>query len=262
MQDRSERVSPAARQALDTAVNLATRAGATAVGTEHLLAGVIRANDPTVEAILNELNSSSRAIDEAITATVQPAAPSSPRAGNPSSMVTSDDDTPTSLPDLPLTPRWRRVLRSSRVTSRLKQALAFAEDDARARGASAIEPIHLLVAAVRDSGSAAARVVRPLGIDYESLRRVLRIGPPPPSAATPPAKGRASPAPATTGLTLTLPADVASELQALATARETTVDQLVLRFVRLGLLAVAVQEKPNGAVILREGTREREILLI
>jgi ATP-dependent Clp protease ATP-binding subunit ClpC len=247
---------------LDTAVSLATRAGAPAVGTEHLLVGVVRVGDATVEAILSELNTSSRAIDEAIAAAVQPPAPSAPRPGTSSGGVTSDDDTPSSLPDLPLTPRWRRVLRSSRVTSRLKQALAVAEDDARARGASAIEPVHLLLAAVRDPGSAAARVVRPLGIDYESIRRVLRAGPAPVVAAPPPAKGRASAAAPSPNLTLTLPADVAGELRALAAARETTVDQLVLRFVRLGLLAVAVQEKPNGAVILREGSREREILLI
>lgn len=260
MQDRSERLSTAARQALDTAVAVAARAGAPAVGTDHVLLGVIRLGDATVEAVLRELNTSARALEEALLTAGHSASASSGRSGAPSGGPISDDDTATSLPDLPLTPRWRRILRSSRLTSRLKQALAFAEDDARARGAPAIEPIHLLLAALRDPGGAGARLVRPLGVDYEGVRRVLRVGPSPlPPAPAPKARAAAS---QTGNVTVTLPPDVVAQLRALAAARETTVDQLVLRFVRLGLLAIAVQEKPNGAVIVREGTREREIILI
>lgn len=262
MQDRSERLSTAARQALDAAVALAARGGAPLIGTEHLLLGVVRLGDPEIEAILADLNSTAKAIDEAVTAAIQPAAASTPlRASGSSSGPVSDDDTSTGLPDMPLTPRWRRVLRSSRLTSRLKQALAFAEDDARARGAAEIGPVHLLLAAVRDPAGAAARIVRPLGVDYDAIRRILRAGPAPRTPALP-SESRHFPEPAPAAATVSLPVDVYHELQSLAASRETTVDQLVLRFVRLGLLALSVQDKPNSAVIVREGRREREIILI
>jgi ATP-dependent Clp protease ATP-binding subunit ClpA len=262
MQDRSERLSAAARQSLDAAVALAARAAAPLVGTEHLLLGVLQVRDPDVEAILAEMNLTAAALGEAVRSAAQPGAGAAPaRAAPPPGANLSDDDTSTGLPDMPLTPRWRRVLRSSRLTSRLKQALAFAEDDARSRGAAEIEPVHLLLAAVRDPGGAAARIARPLGLDYDRLRRVLRVGPSAPPT-TPPAEAPPPSEPAPAGPTVTLPRDLYDELRALAAARETTVDQLVLRFVRLGLLALAVQDKPDGALIVREGNREREIVLL
>ncbi|MFN8534948.1 MAG: Clp protease N-terminal domain-containing protein [Dehalococcoidia bacterium] len=276
MQDRFDRLSPAARQALEQAQALADRHGAAAVGTDHLLLGVIRLGDPTISLVLAELGASADSVEEAIVVAQQPASssPNAPfRTVLQSGPQIADDDSATGLPDMALTPRLRRIFRSSRASNRLKQAFAFAEDDARARGLGEIGPEHLLVAAIRDPAGAAARIVRPLGVDYEGVRRVLRTGPAerPPTRSepartdtvratrksTPPVFG---PAPVEAGLSL--PADLLVELQALANRRSTTVEQIVIQFVKLGLLALAVQDKPDGAVLLREGARERQIVLI
>jgi hypothetical protein len=37
---------------------------------------------------------------------------------------------------------------------------------------------------------------------------------------------------------------------------------MLRRFIRLGLLATQIQERPDAALIFREGDREREILLL
>ena len=61
---------------------------------------------------------------------------------------------------------------------------------------------------------------------------------------------------------LALPEDLFGELQQLADTRQTTVVDLLRRFIRLGLMAAALEDAPDSALILREGDTEREIVLI
>ena len=57
---------------------------------------------------------------------------------------------------------------------------------------------------------------------------------------------------------LVLPEALFNEVQKIADAEHTTVVDLLRRFIKLGLLAT----QPNVTLIIREGGRERELLLL
>ena len=61
---------------------------------------------------------------------------------------------------------------------------------------------------------------------------------------------------------LVLPEDLYKEVQTLAERRGTTVVEIFRRFIRLGLLVAKAEESPDMAFILREGDKERELLLL
>jgi hypothetical protein len=61
---------------------------------------------------------------------------------------------------------------------------------------------------------------------------------------------------------LVLPEDLFAEVERLAERQQTTVVELLRRFTRLGLLAVQLQDRPDAALILREGGAERQLLLL
>jgi hypothetical protein len=61
---------------------------------------------------------------------------------------------------------------------------------------------------------------------------------------------------------LVIPAVLFHEVQALATHRQVSVLELLRRFIRLGLLVARAEETPQTAFVLREGSRERELLLL
>ena len=61
---------------------------------------------------------------------------------------------------------------------------------------------------------------------------------------------------------LVIPEELFNEVQQLADKQHTTVVEVLRRFVKLGLIASAMEEKPDAALILREGKVEREVLLI
>lgn len=72
----------------------------------------------------------------------------------------------------------------------------------------------------------------------------------------------ATPAAAYKRYNLVLPTPLFQEVQALAGARQVSVLELLRRFVRLGLLVAKAEETPETAFVLREGSRERELLLL
>jgi hypothetical protein len=51
-------------------------------------------------------------------------------------------------------------------------------------------------------------------------------------------------------------------VERLAQRQNTTVVEVLRRFVKLGLYVTAVQESPDGAVLVRQDGREREIVLL
>lgn len=61
---------------------------------------------------------------------------------------------------------------------------------------------------------------------------------------------------------LVLPEALFNEVQALADKRHTTVVEMLRKFIKLGLLATQIEETPDSALIIREGNREREIILL
>ncbi len=61
---------------------------------------------------------------------------------------------------------------------------------------------------------------------------------------------------------LVIPEDLYREVERLANEEQTTVVDLLRRFIKLGLLITRVQQDPTGAVIIREGSRERELIIL
>jgi hypothetical protein len=59
-----------------------------------------------------------------------------------------------------------------------------------------------------------------------------------------------------------LPEPLLLELQALARDRDTSPSELVRRFVGLGLFLTRAQGSPQTSVIVRQGERERELVLL
>lgn len=61
---------------------------------------------------------------------------------------------------------------------------------------------------------------------------------------------------------MTLPEPVYDELQAIADRRGTTVVDVLRGFIKLGFLAVEIEDTPGSSLILREGDREQRLVLI
>ena len=61
---------------------------------------------------------------------------------------------------------------------------------------------------------------------------------------------------------LVLPEELFTALQTLADQRQTTVVDLIRRFIKLGLIAAKVEDTPGAALLIREGETEREIILL
>ena len=61
---------------------------------------------------------------------------------------------------------------------------------------------------------------------------------------------------------MVLPQPLFDELQIIADERHSTVLEVLKQFIRLGLLVSKTEKSPDAAVIIREGDRERELMLI
>ena len=62
--------------------------------------------------------------------------------------------------------------------------------------------------------------------------------------------------------TLVIPDELYNEVQEIANQRHTTVVDLLRRFIKLGLIAIQAGENPDMALIIRDGDKEKEILLL
>jgi hypothetical protein len=67
---------------------------------------------------------------------------------------------------------------------------------------------------------------------------------------------------ATKRYNLVLPEELFNEVQTIADRHHTTVLEVLRRFVKLGLLVAKAEESPDMAFILREGDKERELMLL
>jgi hypothetical protein len=67
---------------------------------------------------------------------------------------------------------------------------------------------------------------------------------------------------ATKRYNLVLPETLFREVQELADQRQTSVVTLLRSFIRLGLLVARAEESPDTMLIIREGEKERQVLLL
>ncbi|MBZ0302929.1 MAG: hypothetical protein K8J31_24500 [Anaerolineae bacterium] len=61
---------------------------------------------------------------------------------------------------------------------------------------------------------------------------------------------------------LGLPKDVYEELRRVADQRQTTVLAILRSFIKLGLLAIEIENTPDATLLIREDGKEREIMLL
>lgn len=61
---------------------------------------------------------------------------------------------------------------------------------------------------------------------------------------------------------LVLPEAVFDEIQRVADEQQTTVVEIIRKFIKLGLIATEIEKDSSAALIIREGDKEKEILLI
>jgi len=59
-----------------------------------------------------------------------------------------------------------------------------------------------------------------------------------------------------------LPEELFDEIKRVADKQQTTVVEIIRKFMKLGLLAVQVEETPGSALLIRENNVEREIILL
>jgi hypothetical protein len=61
---------------------------------------------------------------------------------------------------------------------------------------------------------------------------------------------------------LVLPGHLYEEVQTLADEQNTSVLDLLKRFIKIGLLVAKLSQSPDTALIIREGDREREVMFM
>jgi hypothetical protein len=61
---------------------------------------------------------------------------------------------------------------------------------------------------------------------------------------------------------LVMPEELFNEIQKIADNRNTTVVEMLRKFIKIGLLVVQAEETPGSALLIREGETEREIILV
>lgn len=61
---------------------------------------------------------------------------------------------------------------------------------------------------------------------------------------------------------LRIPMGLYNEVKQVADNHHTTVLEMLKKFIKLGLVLVAIEKKPDTMIIIREGESEREIVLM
>lgn len=61
---------------------------------------------------------------------------------------------------------------------------------------------------------------------------------------------------------LVLPSELFDEVQKIADERHTTVVEVLKQFIRLGLIVDQAEKSPDTSIVIRQGDKEREIILV
>jgi ATP-dependent Clp protease ATP-binding subunit ClpA len=236
MSDQFDKFTDRARQALGFADEEARALHHDYVGQEHLLLGLARVEEGLAAKALANLGCGPEQVRESVLAVVGRGAAA---------------------------PEGAIVL-----TPRAKRAIELGVEEARDFKHHYVGTEHLLLGLLAEGEGVGAQVLAGLGITADAARaEVLRL------LALP------QPGVAKQGITrfvsqlverdrglkrynLVLPEELFRQVQELADREHTTVVEVLRRFIKLGLLATRVAETPDSAIILREGGREREVLLL
>jgi ATP-dependent Clp protease ATP-binding subunit ClpA len=171
------------------------------------------------------------------------------------------------------------------LTPRAKKALELAAQQALRLNSHYVGTEHLLLGLIAEGTGVGAGVLASLGVTAERARdgiiRAIAESEPPSEHTERPASATGEPSETATRppldnwfaqwqerektskrYSLVLPESLYNEVQELSDREQTTVVEVMRRFIKLGLLATRVQATPNASLIIREGDREREILLL
>ncbi len=160
-----DRFNDSAKRVLALAQNEAIRHNHNYIGTEHVLAALLRDGDTVAARALMSLGIELGKVRTAL------------------EFIVGRGDQPTSAGEITLSPRTKRVLE-------------LAADESRRMGQSRVGAEHLLLGVVREGEGIASSVIESLGVNLPTLRkRVLELlaesgTPPPVSDAAPPQRGR------------------------------------------------------------------------
>ncbi|HEY0070711.1 MAG TPA: hypothetical protein VGE04_12160 [Chloroflexia bacterium] len=61
---------------------------------------------------------------------------------------------------------------------------------------------------------------------------------------------------------IVVPESLFEEIEKIADSRQTTVIDIIRRFLKLGILTAKIENTPNAGLFIREGESEREIILL
>lgn len=61
---------------------------------------------------------------------------------------------------------------------------------------------------------------------------------------------------------LVVPGEVWDDIERIAAERHTTATAVLRGFIKLGILATRIEREPDSALILREGEREQQLLIL
>jgi ATP-dependent Clp protease ATP-binding subunit ClpA len=170
------------------------------------------------------------------------------------------------------------------LTPKAKRALELAAQQALRLNHHYVGTEHLLLGLLAEGTGVGAGVLTSLGVTSEKAREAIikviaeleppeRSQLPAPSAAAS-AETASSPPPenwfsqwqerekASKRYSLVLPESLFQEVQELSEREQTTVVEVMRRFIKLGLLATRIQETPDASIVIREGGRERELLIL
>lgn len=230
MSDQLEDFAPDAQQALTRAQDEARAMGHDYIGQEHLLVALFHLEEGPVAAIRDQIGVSAARVREAIKTMI--GVRSQPVSG-----------------EIGFTPR-------------LKQALRFATDEAKAAGQAPPNAAHLLCGLLLEGTGVGAGMLQSFGVTLEQVREAYR---PKPFGVAAMQAAMAELVEQDRGVKrylLTMPAGLFQDVQELADRQHTNVADLLRRFTRLGLLAARIQETPGAALIIREGDNEQRLLLL
>ncbi|MGE0542639.1 MAG: Clp protease N-terminal domain-containing protein [Dehalococcoidia bacterium] len=198
------------------------------IGQEHLLIGLVTDATSTAARALTALGATSERVRAAVVQMVgRGASPALPAAIG------------TEPAPLPVTPR-------------LQKALNLAIDEARRLNHYHIGTGHLFLGILREGTEIGSDLLTLLGIARDAAR----------DAVVGVLAGRAEAEPWLRRYQLVLPNDLFLAVQQLADRQDATVQEVLRRFIRLGLLVTDMQETPDAALIVRDVHGERQLVLV
>jgi ATP-dependent Clp protease ATP-binding subunit ClpA len=228
------RFTERAQQALTLAEDEARALRHDYIGQEHLLLALVQVEEGLAAKVLAKLGMTPERMREAVAAKIGP-------GGAP--------------PDAVL-----------KRTERLERAIELAIDSGRRLNHNYAGTEHLLLGVLEEREGVGSNILLSLGVQLDEVRAEILA-----TLAVPSGEHQgirrilAEVFERDKGLkryNLVLPEDLYQQVQALAERDNTTVVEVLRRFIKLGLLATRVTEAPDSALIIREGGREREILLL